>query len=201
MARELCQRCEYPIQTCLCDSITQVSHKTKVIILQHPSEVKNAKNTVRLLKLMSNNTSILIGESEQNFDEIKQQVLAYKQDYALLFPGDDAVVLSEQVQASSFRCLIIIDGTWKKAKKLLLLNPWLNDITKVSFNQSVVSEYQIRSTSVQGGLSTIEAVAYSLNEIENCSTAPFIRALNGLKHSFTKRMPNQVKARYQPREE
>ena len=201
MARELCQRCEYPIQTCLCDALTQVAHKTKVIILQHPSEVKNAKNTVRLLKLMSNNTSILIGESEQDFNEIKQQVLANKQDYALLFPGDDAVVLSEQVQTSSFRCLIVIDGTWKKAKKLLLLNPWLNDLTKVSFNQSVVSEYQIRSTSVQGGLSTIEAVAYSLNEIENCSTAPFIRALNGLKHSFTKRMPDQVKARYQPREE
>lgn len=201
MARELCQRCEYPIQTCLCDALTQVAHKTKVIILQHPSEVKNAKNTVRLLKLMSNNTSILIGESEQDFNEIKQQVLANKQDYALLFPGDDAVVLSEQVQTSSFRCLIVIDGTWKKAKKLLLLNPWLNDLPKVSFNQSLVSEYQIRSTSVQGGLSTIEAVAYSLNEIENCSTAPFIRALNGLKHSFTKRMPDQVKARYQPREE
>ena len=200
MARELCQRCEYPIQTCLCDALTQVAHKTKVIILQHPSEVKNAKNTVRLLKLMSNNTSILIGESEQDFNEIKQQILANKQDYALLFPGDDAVVLSEQVQTSSFRCLIVIDGTWKKAKKLLLLNPWLNDLPKVSFNQSVVSEYQIRSTSVQGGLSTIEAVAYSLNEIENCSTAPFIRALNGLKHSFTKRMPEQIKARYQQRE-
>ena len=202
MARELCQRCEYPIKNCICDSLTAVSHRTKVVILQHPSEVKNAKNTVRLLKLISNNLTILIGESEQDFAAFKQQVTEHSEQYAVLFPGQGAVDLDSKNDSltHSLSHLIVIDGTWKKAKKILMLNPWLNDITKVSFTQELTSEYQIRTTSVSGGLSTIEAVAYSLNKIENCDTDPFIRALNGLKHSFTKRMSAQVKARYQQRE-
>lgn len=202
MARELCQRCDYPINNCICDSLTPVSHQTQVVILQHPSEVKNAKNTVRLLKLISDNVTILIGESEQDFAEIKQQIKENPEPYAVLFPAENAINLDSEneCKTNSLSHLIVIDGTWKKAKKILLLNPWLNDITKVSFAQELISEYQIRSTSVDGGLSTIEAVAYSLNKIENCATTPFIQALNGLKHSFTKRMSAQVKARYQQRE-
>lgn len=202
MARELCDHCAYPINNCLCDHLTPTSHSTHVIVLQHPSEVKNAKNTVRLLKLISDNVTILVGESEQDFAELKKQVLANLDLYAVLFPADDAISLDsvEQSESLPLQHLIVVDGTWKKAKKILMLNPWLNDVTKVTFSQQLHSDYQIRSTNVEGGLSTIEAVAYSLNNIENCDTAPFIQALNGLKHSFTKRMPDQVKARYQQRE-
>lgn len=202
MARVLCNKCEYPSDNCLCEYLTPATHQTRIIILQHPSEVKNAKSTVRLLNLISKNVTIIIGESEQDFAEVKQHIMSDKSSFAVLFPSDEAIDLDniESTQTLSLNNLIVIDGTWKKAKKVLMLNPWLNDITKVSFGQELNSEYQIRSTSVNGGLSTIEAVAHSLNKIENCSIAPFIQALNGLKHSFTKRMPDQVKARYQQRE-
>lgn len=202
MARAVCQSCHYPIGNCVCEFLTPVSHHTHVIVLQHPSEVKNAKNTVRLLKLISDNVSIIIGESEQDFADIQQQVMANVSDYAVLFPGENALCLdqSETKRALTFNNLIVVDGTWKKAKKMLMLNPWLNDITQVSFANELSSNYQIRSTSVTGGLSTIEAVAFSLNKVENCATSPFIQALNGLKHSFTKRMPEQIKARYKQRE-
>jgi len=199
MPRQLCNNCQYPIDNCLCDHLTNVTHKTKVIVLQHPSEVKNAKNTVRLLNLISDNFECYVGETEQDFSEIKQRALQSPEQYALLFPAEDSEDIAETA-AKSFSNLIVLDGTWKKAKKILLCNPWLTELITVTFSEEKVSEYQIRSTSVAGGLSTIEAVAYSLDKIENCDTTPFIRALNGLKHSFTKRMPKQVKARYQQRE-
>lgn len=202
MARVLCPQCEYPKGNCLCEFLTPASHQTQVVVLQHPSEVKNAKNTVRLLNLISDNATIIVGESEQDFAELRQQVTTNTSSYAVLFPCEEAMDLNELETNStlSLKHLIVIDGTWKKAKKILMLNPWLNDITKVSFTEELDSNYRIRSTTVDGGLSTIEAVAYALNKIEGCATAPFIRALNGLTHSFTKRMPEQIKARYQQRE-
>lgn len=198
MARELCQRCEYPISHCLCQSITQVSHQTRVIVLQHPSEVKNAKNTVRLLNLLSDNIEVIIGETDADFAELRTQIATRSDKYALLFPSEDALKLEPSSNSNlTFDTLVVIDGTWKKAKKILLLNPWLEQINKVSFSQEHQSSYQIRSTKVSGGLSTIEATAYALNLIENTEIAPFMTALDGLKHAFTKNMPANVKARYQ----
>lgn len=197
MARELCANCQYPISHCLCEFLSPAVHATGVIVLQHPSEVKNAKNTVRLLNLVSSNCQTLVGETEQDFAELKQQILRSPSDYVVLFPDATALRLRlNDGSAPAFKYLIVIDGTWKKAKKILFQNTWLNDLVKVSFDQSFQSQYQIRSSKVEGGLSTIEAVAFALNQIEAVDTEPFITALEGLKHSFTKNMPEHVKARY-----
>lgn len=197
MARTLCNRCQYPINHCLCSTICSIEHNTRVVILQHPSEVKNAKNTVRLLNLMSDNISLHIGESSDDFEPLKQEIKVNPEQYALLFPSPQAINLdhnSEQLQ--DVKHLIVIDGTWKKAKKILFENPWLEQVLKVSFDQVQPSQYQIRATKIEGGLSTIEAVACALQYIEQTDPEPFITALNGLKHSFTKSMPEHVKARY-----
>lgn len=197
MARELCTNCHYPISHCLCDALTPAAHKTAIIVLQHPSEVKNAKNTVRLLELISPNCKTIVGETEQHFAELRLQIMQQPEHYALLFPDERALNLQQDKSSSvDFKYLLVIDGTWKKAKKILFQNPWLNDVVKVSFDQEYESQYQIRASKVQGGLSTIEAVAFALEHLEKTDTKPFISALNGLKESFTKNMPEHVKARY-----
>ena len=197
MARELCTNCQYPISHCLCDALTPAVHKTGVIVLQHPSEVKNAKNTVRLLELISPNCKTIVGETEQDFSELQRQITLQPEDYALLFPDEHALNLQQKKSNSvDFKYLLVIDGTWKKAKKILFQNPWLNVVAKVSFDQEYESQYQIRASKVQGGLSTIEAVAFALKHLEATDTKPFISALNGLKESFTKNMPEHIKARY-----
>lgn len=198
MPRELCPKCDYIIQNCVCEHITPVDHQITLHVLQHPSEVKNAKNTVKLLALISSNTQVHIGEAEADFKQIKSLYESQPNQFALLFPSDDASTISPQEQ--HIKHLILIDGTWKKAKKILHLNTWLTHIPHFTFAEDISSEYQIRTSSVKGSLSTIEAAAYSLNQFENCPIDPFLCALNGLKLSFTKRMPSQVKARYQQRE-
>ena len=76
------------------------------------------------------------------------------------------------------------------------MNPWLQDLPHLTFSENIASQYHIRSSQVAGGLSTLEAAAYSLQELEGCSVSPFIRALNGFTQTFTKKMPPAVKARY-----
>lgn len=198
MPRELCPNCQYIKQNCVCEHIRKVEHEITLHIIQHPSEVKNAKNTVKLLTLVSNNTQVHIGEIESDFNELQNLYKKQPKLFGLLFPSEKATAISNQ--KNYVKHLILIDGTWKKAKKILHLNPWLMDIPHYTFAEHITTEYQIRSSSVKGSLSTIEAAAYSLNQFEDCEIGPFLSALNGLKLSFTKRMPNQVKARYQQRE-
>lgn len=195
--RVLCDNCQYPIKTCLCEFLTPVTHQTQLVVLQHPSEVNQAKNTVRLLSKLSDNLKIFIGENEQDFEQVKALLQNEEAQTLVLFPSDQAKPLASPNKHSDPPTqLILIDGTWKKAKKIIALNPWLMSFPQVKLADNTTSAYGIRQTKVSGGLSTIEAAALALKALEGIDSKPFYRALDGLKHNFTKLMPASVKQRY-----
>ena len=204
MPRDICSKCNYPTKTCLCSYITPVDHKTKIIILQHPSEVDNKKNTIRLLSLLTNNIKVIVGESEQDFAEVEALLKDSDTNYFLLYPSEKSKTWNEYLTESSDKyvsltqkkALIMLDGTWRKAKKIHLSNPWLKNIPNLTLISDKKSSYGIRKSNLDHGLSSIEAVAYALEDIEQLSPTPFLTALNGLKTSFTRLMPKAVKQRY-----
>ena len=51
MSRSQCPRCLRPESHCLCALIPQLDSRTRVLLLQHPSEVNHALNTARLAAL------------------------------------------------------------------------------------------------------------------------------------------------------
>lgn len=201
MSRQICQQCSYPLVTCICDFIKPFSHKTKVVVLQHPSEVNNAKNTVRLFSLVSDNVEVYIGESESDFLQLKQELMANIQSCVLLYPetNTDSGIMDntapQVTNTTNVSHLVVIDGTWKKAKKLLLLNPWLLKLNKVSID-NIESVYKIRQTSQTNSLSSIEAIAYGLKKIEQTDVQPLIQLLNNFNNTFMRLMPDNVKKRY-----
>jgi DTW domain-containing protein YfiP len=90
----------------------------------------------------------------------------------------------------------VLDGTWRKAKKIHLCNNWLKNIPNLTLNKERKTDYGIRKSSVEQGLSSIEAIAFALEDMENMSVTPFFNALNGLKAQFIQLMPTAVKQRY-----
>ena len=199
MPRELCPTCHYPKVTCICDSITTYDHKTQITILQHPSEVTNKKNTVRLLELACSSLSTVIGETSEDFAGLKKQISAKPEQYALLYPSDKAKTWQQATTdhpSLNNLHLIVIDGTWRKAKKILAVNPWLNEIPHLTLETHYESQYGIRKTNIEGGLSTLEAVAYMLEQIEQINPKPLLDMLGAFKTAFTKLMPDNIKQRY-----
>ena len=51
MSRPLCLRCKRPESHCLCALIPALTPRTRVVVLQHPSEARHALNTARLAVL------------------------------------------------------------------------------------------------------------------------------------------------------
>lgn len=195
MARECCSRCGFPISTCLCEAIQPVNNSTKLIVLQHPDEVKNKKNTIKLAKMACSNIEVIIGESEQDFAEIKQVLVNSKT--ALLFPSELATNFDDLPAQSQFDYLVILDGTWRKAKRIYFVNPWLQALPHLQFSLTNKSQYSIRSTSQEFSLSSIEAIAYSLEKLDNLPPNNLLDLLNAFTVQFTKKMPEHIKQRYQ----
>jgi len=135
-----------------------------VVLLQHPSETSHALNTARLAAFGLVNAELRIGEV---FDDLGELLEAPGYRPVLLFPGDDAQVLTAYGEADDTPLLLIVpDGTWRKARKLLYLNPLLDALPRVTLAQVAPSRYRLRKAPEPGAVSTIEAVVQALNVLE-----------------------------------
>ncbi|MCP1622355.1 tRNA-uridine aminocarboxypropyltransferase [Pseudomonas nitroreducens] len=161
MSRARCPRCERPLNHCLCALIPHLNNRTRVLLLQHPSEVGHALNTARLAALGLANAELRVGEDFSDLD-----LSAW--DAWLLFPGDSAVAVAELAAqpVAKPRLLVVPDGTWRKARKLLHLNLNLAALPRVVLPDGLTSRYRLRKAPAEGALSTIEAVAYALDALD-----------------------------------
>ena len=158
-------------------------------MLQHPLEVNNAKGSARLLCLSLARSEMATGEV---FDESELQTLlsaprrmhgvgnGFKTP-VLLYPStnhDTAVLLmapplNRQVLETPAQLrLIVLDGTWRKSRKMLYLNPLLHGLPRLSLCDTSASYRQIRKAHRPDQLSTLEATCAALAQLEN-NSAPF----------------------------
>jgi len=160
MPRPRCPRCQRPSKQCLCALIPSLVSETEVLILQHPSETGHALNTARLAALGLTSAELRVGE---RFDDLPE---SDSRESYLLFPGDHAVPLTKLAAEDQSLRLVVPDGTWRKARKLLHLNPALAHMPRVVLPEGLASRYRLRKASMPGALSTIEAIVVALNALE-----------------------------------
>lgn len=162
MSRPRCSRCQRPSSLCLCALIPALDSRTQVLILQHSSEASHALNTARLAALGLRNAELRVGERfEDDCDAARPSYL--------LFPGADAIPLGSLADAAQPVRLIVPDGTWRKARKILHVNPWLAELPRVALPEGLSSRYRLRKAPMPGALSTIEAIVTALNLLESPS--------------------------------
>ncbi|WXL23995.1 DTW domain-containing protein [Ectopseudomonas mendocina] len=183
MPRPHCPRCTRPVDHCLCPLIPHLSSRTRVLILQHRSEAGHALNTARLAALGLVNSQLLVGEVFDGLHELLNQP-GYRA--CLLFPGEQAQSLSQLVSGTDQvpTLLVVPDGTWRKARKLLHLNPALAELPRVVLPEGLESRYRLRKAPKPGALSTIEAIVESLNTLDapanfNALLKPFESLIDG----------------------
>ncbi|MHC6226744.1 tRNA-uridine aminocarboxypropyltransferase [Pseudomonas sp. X10] len=164
MSRPRCERCQRPQGHCLCPLIPHLGSRTRVVLLQHPSETTHALNTARLAALGLDNAELRVGEV---FEDLPALLARPGYRPALLFPGEQAQVL-EAYGADDVPPLLLVvpDGTWRKARKMLYLNPLLAGLPRVTLGQVTPSRYRLRKAPEPGALSTLEAVVQALNVLE-----------------------------------
>ena len=192
--RALCSNCLKANSACICSTIKSIDNNYQIHILQDPSEENKAIGTARILKLSLNNVQLSIGEvfNEQEFD--------LKNSY-LLFPGDDAISAQQLTGSKAFNkesVFILLDGSWKKAYKLLMSNPFLQTLPKVSINVEEKSNYRLRKSPREDGLSTVEAGYYLLSQLEGDSEkfVPLLKTFEYMIDYQISKMPPEIYQRH-----
>jgi DTW domain-containing protein YfiP len=194
-----CAICMRPQSTCICQWITPTAHEVEVVVLQHPLEVANAKGSARLLCLSLPHSRMVTGEvfAEQALQTLltaplQHQAAAHRPKHAILLypdtPQDKAlgmpappVLAPALLRDPSQLRLIVLDGTWRKSRKMLYLNPLLQQLPRLSLRDMPASHYLIRKAHSPDQLSTLEATCAALMQLEG-SVEPFqplLRAFDG----------------------
>tara|TARA_B100000446_G_scaffold46105_2_gene42133 strand:+ start:28049 stop:28576 length:528 start_codon:yes stop_codon:yes gene_type:complete len=154
----------------------------KLVIWQHPTEADHPKNSVRLLAACLPQIQIIRAE-QLSLEALTEQTGIDVDRLELLFPDTQPQtnpidVIATNPEASTQ--LLAIDGTWRKARKLLHVNPWLTQLPRRSINSQNRSRYHIRKAEREGQLSTLEAVCKAIEEIEghDHTSAPILNAFD-----------------------
>lgn len=165
MPRPRCSRCKRPASHCLCALIPDLPSHTEVLVLQHPDEVDHALNTAHLAVLGLRNATLWVGEV---FAALPGWLAQPGYRTCLLFPGEQARSVAAFGSDGDGRPvrLVVPDGTWRKARKLLYLNPALADLPRVTLADAPPSRYRLRKAPMEGSLSTLEAIVAALNLLE-----------------------------------
>ena len=157
-----------------------------MLVLQHPQERDALLGSAQILEASLPKAKIVVGLSWRNLAGALGEESVDPKRWAVLFPdredlGDRAETRSgNPVDAKSLTGIVVLDGTWSKAKTLWWRNPWLNKLNRLSLRPDKPSIYgRMRAEPRREFVSTLESVAAALTL---CGESPEIQA--GLERVF-----------------
>ena len=168
MPREQCSNCERPLATCYCSALVHIANNVKVAIILHPLEEKHPFNTGRIAHFCLKNSALIVTEtlSEKALDELLSTPSALLYPSLAWLPATTELSSQTKSENAAIQQLIVIDASWRKSKKILHLHPPLQTLPRINLTGGLNSNYQIRKTSIEDGLSTIESIAAAMQILE-----------------------------------
>lgn len=161
--RPFCYRCWRARILCLCRHVKVVDNRVEVLFLQHPNERKMPVNTARLANLSLARSRLVHGVSFGP-ESVLGAMLPRREKVGILFPSPQAKELRDAPQ--DLETLVVIDGTWREAKKMIWLSPILSEFPHYAFVPEKPSNYRIRKEPKAEFISSIEATVAALRILD-----------------------------------
>lgn len=169
LGRRTCVRCLLPQAACLCEWVRPTAHRTEVLVLQHPQEQRQAKNSVRLLGLSLAHCEVVVGE---HFEPAALLALLQRPGRVtrLLYPDVPAAPAAPALKTNEGDPvrLVVLDATWRKSLRMLLEHPVLATLPRLSLDAPAPTRYRaIRAARRADQVSTLEATVHALVMLES----------------------------------
>lgn len=163
--RLVCARCRRPASVCYCSSLPSIPTETRVVLLQHRRERDVPIGTAHMASLCLPNSELLVGVDWTGNRALDRLLSDPTRPPILLYPGPGArdVVIDPPPGPVT---LVVVDGTWWQAKKVIKINPRLAELPRYAFTPPAPSEYRIRREPHLDYVSTIEALMHVLGALE-----------------------------------
>ena len=95
----------------------------------------------------------------------------------VLFPTETDELKDRKVKyerTDKIPAFILLDGTWKEARKIFRKSPFLKGLPIVSIESNYPSNYDLRRGAAEGNLCTIEAAIEALKINDECEASQTI---------------------------
>jgi DTW domain-containing protein len=159
-----CEGCRLPEALCVCATLPRLAVRTRVVVVMHRREAITSTNTGRLAARMLEGAEVRVKARESG----APAPLPPGRRLAL-FPREDARPLQPEDGAGEPVVLLVPDGTWAQARRLVSRDPDLADAEVVTLPRPGTSRYLLRQHAREGALSTLEAIAAALGILEGPS--------------------------------
>jgi DTW domain-containing protein YfiP len=163
--RATCMACRRPASVCYCRHVRPVETATRVVLLQHPRERDVAIGTARMASLCLPNSELHVGVHWRGSAAVARALSDASRPPALLYPGPGAIDVLRHPPSGPVT-LVVVDGTWWQARKVLRENPDLAALPRYAFTPPSPSEYRIRREPAPSCVSTLEALVHVLGALE-----------------------------------
>ncbi len=169
-----CDACELRKTLCVCASLPRLTTKTRVSLVMTVSELCLCTNTARQANRALVNSEIRVrGLKDQHFRA--EDFIHPDYENWILFPSEGATVLFFGEGLSPVN-LIVPDGTWGQAKKIVAREKAWATLKRVTLPPGPPTEYGLRETRHESGVCTYEAIARALGILEGPHQGPEIQA-------------------------
>ncbi|HEX5271430.1 MAG TPA: tRNA-uridine aminocarboxypropyltransferase [Gemmataceae bacterium] len=167
-----CPDCRLPGWLCVCAHAPRIATRTPLLLVIHVFERGRTSNTARLLALAIRDAT-LVGHGERHAPLDLASYVPPGATPIVLFPGHGARTLTPELIAClpTPPALVVPDGNWRQAGKMVKRLPLLTAATKVSLPARVFAGHALRRNRPGHRMSTFEAVTQALAILEGEAVA------------------------------
>ncbi|MEK7469106.1 MAG: tRNA-uridine aminocarboxypropyltransferase [Planctomycetota bacterium] len=158
-----CDRCLLDADKCVCAEVERIATRTRFVIIRHTIETRRRSNSARIAALALPNCEVIEhGEEEGGRTEVSTGPGTW-----LLYPGGAAPDPGAPIP----KRLIVLDGSWRQARRMLIRLPELHKLPRLSLPPPAPSTARLRTPPSPEGMATLEAIAHAVEFLEGAAAA------------------------------
>lgn len=159
-----CDECQLPQLNCLCPYRVETDARVRFWLITHRLERYKPTNTGRLIKDCLPHTEIFGWARTEPDPRLLQRLDDPRFAPFLIFPDDQddyAARVTDYQDPGEHRIpvFIILDGTWRQARKMFRHSPYLDRLPIVSLHTERTTRYRLRTPASAQHLCTAEVAA------------------------------------------
>lgn len=175
-----CPDCQLSPRTCICEFAMTLQAQAQFCLLTHRKEFNKPTNTGRLITQLFAGSYAIEWQRQEAPAQLKL-LLSNPTLYPVIVfpPGDDyqqRMVTEAAIPADKTPLFILLDGTWRQARRMFRHSQYLAGLPVISLNRSITSRYKLRKKIEPDQLCTAEVAVAMLDQIDDQASAQTLDA-------------------------
>jgi len=156
-----CDDCMLPHWVCICSQVPKLQSDSEFWLITHYKEVYKPTNSGRLLPMCFDNAKTYVWHRTEPEEGLLEQLKRTDIQPYIVFPDDqdgyqNRVTYKVEVEETKTPVFILLDATWRQARRMFRLSEYLQDLPVLSLKPEQVSEFLLRKETSDEHLCTAE---------------------------------------------